>query len=198
MRFCAHGAEGVGSCLPALVLVHGGGLAADSWGLTIEEVNRQAPELTVLAVDLPGRRGKPGDLRTVSIADCVDSIVADIETAGLDDIVIVGHSIAGVTLPGVITKLGNARVREMILAAAFVPVEGATIVDTGPFKSLAHQRVKKGQPSETPRWLARFAYLNGVPRARRRFMTGKLCAESLAILTESVSRQDMPDDVPRT
>ena len=35
--------------LPALVVVHGGGLAADSWELTVEEIHRSAPELTVLA-----------------------------------------------------------------------------------------------------------------------------------------------------
>ena len=35
--------------LPALVLVHGGGHAADCWGPTIEEIVRQAPELEVLA-----------------------------------------------------------------------------------------------------------------------------------------------------
>jgi len=34
--------------LPALVLVHGGGLAADSWELTVQEIQRLAPELTVL------------------------------------------------------------------------------------------------------------------------------------------------------
>ena len=56
--------------LPALVLVHGGGLA----GLTVEEIHRQAPELDVLAVDLPGRRDKPGDLWTLTIADWVDSL----------------------------------------------------------------------------------------------------------------------------
>ena len=32
--------------LPALVLVHGGGLASDSWELTVDEIHRQAPELT--------------------------------------------------------------------------------------------------------------------------------------------------------
>jgi hypothetical protein len=35
--------------LPALVLVHGGGLAADSWDLTVEAIQRLAPELTVLS-----------------------------------------------------------------------------------------------------------------------------------------------------
>src|ERR1700756_1494973 len=86
--------------LPALVLVHGGGLAADSWDLTVDEIHRLVPELTVLAVDLPGRRDKPGDLSEMTIADFVDSLVGDIESAGLEDIVIVGHSIGGMTLPG--------------------------------------------------------------------------------------------------
>jgi pimeloyl-ACP methyl ester carboxylesterase len=52
--------------LPGLVLVHGGGLAADSWELTVEEIHRLAPELSVLALDLPGRRNKPGDLREMT------------------------------------------------------------------------------------------------------------------------------------
>lgn len=37
--------------LPTLVLVHGGGLAADSWELTIDEIHRLAPELAVFARD---------------------------------------------------------------------------------------------------------------------------------------------------
>jgi surfactin synthase thioesterase subunit len=73
----------------------------------------------VLALDMPGRQSKPGDLREMTIADYVDSLVGDIESAGLEDIVIVGHSMRGMTLPGVVTRLGAARVREMIFAAAF-------------------------------------------------------------------------------
>src|ERR1700730_12674873 len=98
--------------LPALVLVHGGGVAADRWELTVDEIHGLAPELTVLALHVRGRRSKPGDLRELTIADFVDSLVGDIESAGLEDIVIVGHSIAGMMLPGVVTKLGAARVRE--------------------------------------------------------------------------------------
>jgi pimeloyl-ACP methyl ester carboxylesterase len=45
--------------LPALVLVHGGGMAADSWDLIVEEIHRLAPELNVLAPDMPGRRSSP-------------------------------------------------------------------------------------------------------------------------------------------
>jgi pimeloyl-ACP methyl ester carboxylesterase len=186
--------------LPALVLVHGGGMAADSWELSVEEIHRLAPELTVRALDMPGRRKKPGDLREMTIAEYVDSLVGDIESAGLEDIVIVGHSMGGMTLPGVAAKLGAARVREMIFAAAFLPPEGTSIVDSSPWllARIARRNVKKNVPSETPKWLARFGYLNGVPSHRRRFMTGKLYAESLRILTENMSRRGMPDDIPRT
>ena len=47
----------------------------DCWDPTVDEIHRQAPELAVLAVDLPGRRGKPGDLTTATIGDWVDSLL---------------------------------------------------------------------------------------------------------------------------
>ncbi len=186
--------------LPALVLVHGGGLAADSWELTIDEIHRLAPELTVVALDMPGRRNKPGDLRKMTIADFVDSLVGDIESAGLKEIVIAGHSMGAMPLPGVAAKLGAARVREMIFAASFLPPEGTSIVDSSPWQiaTIARHRAKTNVPTPTPKWYARFVFLNGVPSHRRRFMTGKLYAESLRILTEKVSRRGMPDDIPRT
>jgi pimeloyl-ACP methyl ester carboxylesterase len=186
--------------LPALVLVHGGGLASDSWDLTIDEIHRLAPELNVLALDMPGRRNKPGDLREMTIGDFVDSLVDDIESAGLTDLVIAGHSLGAMTLPGVVTKLGAARVRETIFAAAFLPPEGTSIVDSAPWllARVARRFAKGGEPRETPAWISRFMYLNGVPSNRRRFMVGKLYPESLRILTENVSRRDMPDDIPRT
>ena len=186
--------------LPALVLVHGGGLAADSWKLTTDEIQRLAPDLTVLARDMPGRRGKPGNLKEMSIADCVDSLIGDIESTGLTDIVIVGHSIGGMTLPGMASKLGTARVRELIFAASFLPPEGETLVDTLPWllAKIARRFAKRGVPRQTPSLLARFAYMNGVPAHRRRFMRGKLYPESLHMLTEKVSWRGMPHDIPRT
>src|SRR5690606_25881978 len=114
--------------LPALVLVHGGVHAADCWDLLVAELGRQDPELRTLAVDLPGRGRTPGDLATATVDQWVHSVVGDIEAAGLGDIVIVGHSMAGVTVPGVVAELGARRVREMVLVSAFVPPQGQAIV----------------------------------------------------------------------
>jgi pimeloyl-ACP methyl ester carboxylesterase len=175
-------------------------MAADSWELTVEEIHRLAPELTVLSLDMPGRLNKPGDLKEMTIANYVDSLVGDIESAGSDAIVIVGHSMGGMLVPGVVTKLGADRVREMIFAAAFLPPEGTSIVDGSPWliARVARRIAKKNVPTATPKWMARFMFMNGVPSHRRRFMAGKLYAESLRILTEKVSRRGMPEEIPRT
>ena len=190
--------------LPALVLVHGGGFAADCWEPTIDVIRSLEPELKVLAVDLPGRRGKPGDLITACVDGWVDSVLSDIEDAALDDLVIVGHSLAGLTVPGVVTKLGSARVREMILAAAQVPANGSALVDTYPgalswyTRRTAKRYVQKGRSGGLPNALARFVFCNGMTPAQRRFTLARSCQESPSIMIEKVDRSGMPDEVPRT
>jgi pimeloyl-ACP methyl ester carboxylesterase len=186
--------------LPDLVLVHGGEHAGDCWEPTLVELRRQAPELRTLAVDLPGHGAKPGNLATVTIGEWVDSVVADIEDAGLGDIVIVGHSMAGVTVPGVVTKLGSARVREMILATAFVPPQGGAIVDTlgGPLAWFARRAARIGNPMKVPELAARYAFCNGMTREQRRFTLSRLHPESARIPAEGVDRSGLPDEVPRT
>ncbi len=185
---------------PDLVLVHGGAHAADCWDLTAAELATQAPELRVLAVDLPGRAGKPADPATVSITDWVNSAVADIDDAGLGDVVVVGHSMAGLTVPGIVAKLGAARVREMIMLAAFIPPQGSSVVDTlrGPLAPLARSArwiERKSYPM--PPALARYAFCNGMTREQRRLTLSQLCMESPNVIFEAVDRGDMPD-VPRT
>jgi pimeloyl-ACP methyl ester carboxylesterase len=186
--------------LPALVLVHGGVHAADCWDLTIAELRRQEPQLETFAVDLPGRRGKPGDLSTATIGQWVESVVDDVERAGFEDIVIVGHSLAGVTLPGVVARLGASRVREMILAAAFIPVQGAAIVDViaGPLAGLARRRAQTDKPLRLPALIARYAFCNGMTRAQRLFAVSHMYEESLRVAIEPVDRSDLPPEVPRT
>jgi pimeloyl-ACP methyl ester carboxylesterase len=187
--------------LPDLVLVHGGAHAADCWELTVAELARQAPELRVLAVNLPGRGNKPADLATVTIAGWVNSAVADIDDAGLGDVVVVGHSMAGLTVPGIVAKLGAPRVREMILLSAFVPPQGRSVVDTlrGPLAPLARSAGRIERKSfPMPPALARFAFCNGMTREQRRLTLSRLCMESPNVIFEPADRGDMPDDVPRT
>ena len=186
---------------PALVLVHGGEHSADCWDLTIDELRRIAPELPVLAVDMPGHGTTPGDLTTVTIPDCVRSAVEQIENAGLDEVIVVGHSLAGLTVPGIVGALGRSRVREMILAAASLPLQGRAIVDTlvGPLAWYVRRAVRLRRPPSTmPNVLSALIFCNGMSRAQRHFTMSRIHNESTTIIAEPVDRSDLPDDVPRT
>ncbi|HXY62987.1 MAG TPA: alpha/beta fold hydrolase [Mycobacterium sp.] len=186
--------------LPDLVLVHGGAHAADCWELTIAELACQEPKLRVLAVDLPGRGRNPADLATVNVAGWVDSVVADVEKAGFHDIVLVGHSMAGITVPGVVARLGPSRVRELILAAAFVPPEGLSVVDVlrGPLAPLARMGVRINKSFKMPIAAANFAFCNGMSQDQRAFALARIYAESPRVIAEAVDRRDLPDEVART
>jgi pimeloyl-ACP methyl ester carboxylesterase len=106
------------------VLIHGGGSTARFWDRAVPQLDRRA-----LAIDLPGRNGKPANFATLSVDDEVDSVVRDIESAAVDGpLVIVAHSSGGLVVPGVVAGLG-ARVAGVVLNAALVPVEGGLGLD---------------------------------------------------------------------
>ena len=186
---------------PALVLVHGGEHSADCWDLTVDELRLREPELPVLSVDMPGHGSTPGDLTTVGIADCVRSAVEQVEAAGLGEVIVVGHSLAGLTVPGMVAKLGSSRVREMILAAACLPVQGTAIVDTlvGPLAWYVRRAVRlRRPPATTPDVMTTLLFCNGMTSAQRRFALSRIHPEATTLIVEAVDRSDLPDDIPRT
>jgi pimeloyl-ACP methyl ester carboxylesterase len=192
--------ESVPMTLPDLVLVHGGAHAADCWDLTIAELACREPELRVLAVDLPGRGRNPADLATVTLADWADSVVADVDEAGFHDVVVVGHSMAGLTVPGVVARLGPLRVRELILAAAFIPPQGSSVVEVlrGPLAPLARLGARINKSFAMPTAAAWFAFCNGMSRDQRRYALARIYGESPRVIVEAVDRRDLPNEVPRT
>lgn len=115
----------------------------------------------------------------MTVGHRVDSAAADIDNAGIGHGVIVGHSMGGLTVPGVVAKLGAARVREIILSAALVPPQGSWLVQTlrGPLVPLARSARRMQRAFPMPRAAACFAFCNGMTRAQRRLTLSRLCAE---------------------
>ncbi len=107
-----------------VVLVHGGSFASSCWDLLLPHLDGP-----VLAVDLPGRGNHPSDLDSVTLAEAASSVASDVDDAGFDEIVLVGHSLAGSTMPGVIDLLAE-RVRHAVFVACTVPEHGTSSFDT--------------------------------------------------------------------
>jgi pimeloyl-ACP methyl ester carboxylesterase len=106
------------------LLIHGGGSTARFWDRLQPHLGRRA-----LAVDLPGRGGKPADLGTLTVDDEAASVLADVDAAGIDDpIVVVAHSSGGLVVPAVVAGLAN-RVDHIVLSAALIPDEGGCGID---------------------------------------------------------------------
>lgn len=81
-----------------------------------------------LAVDLPGRAGRAGDLGSLTVDQEVASVVADVVAADLPSpLVLVAHSSGGLVVPGVVAGLRAAGrpVAHIVLNAALVPAEGS-------------------------------------------------------------------------
>lgn len=115
---------------------------------------------------------------------------------------IVGHSTAGLIVPGVVTKLGSARVREMILAAAFAPPHGTALVDTFPgllgwyARRESVSKARKGKAATMPTVWATFTFCNGMTRAQRSFVRERLYPDSPTVVLESVDRSASPRASP--
>jgi pimeloyl-ACP methyl ester carboxylesterase len=185
----------------ALVLVHGGQHTGRCWEPTVRELARVAPGVRTLSVDLPGRGRTPGDLSTLTIGDCVDSVVAQIDEAGLDKVVLVGHSMAGLTVPGVATKLGPERVQRLIMVTCCIPKQGQTVIDSlvGPFKPMAARAARSGKPAKPmPKLAANIMFCNGMTADQKSFVHSQLCAEASTITAEPVDRSGLSPDIPRT
>jgi pimeloyl-ACP methyl ester carboxylesterase len=116
----ATGGKNFDPALPAVVFVHGAGLDRTVWALQTRYFAHHGH--TVLAVDLPGH-GKSEGPPLDSIPTMGDWLASLIDTAGLDEATLVGHSMGALVALECAARHGS-KVRSLVLigAAAAMPV----------------------------------------------------------------------------
>ncbi|MDN5747300.1 MAG: alpha/beta hydrolase [Pseudonocardia sp.] len=102
-----------------IVLVHGAWHDGSSWASVVAELTARGHDAR--AVDLPADR--PG----AGYQDYTDAVLDAVGPA--DRVVLVGHSLGGLTTPVVAQRIGPGRVAGLVLVAALVPRPGASWQD---------------------------------------------------------------------
>jgi pimeloyl-ACP methyl ester carboxylesterase len=175
------------------VLVHGGTFAGSCWDLMVPYLDAPA-----VAVDLPGRGNRPADLATVTIADFVDAVVDEIEQRDLYDVVLVGHSLAGITLPGVAARVPE-RLARLVFVAATVPEHGENILSSLDVETLqvAEESASAAEVMPAEDWV-RASFCNDMDESLTQWTLARMGPEANGVMTEPVDLSGMSGAVART
>lgn len=113
------------------VFLHGGGQGSWVWDETIAAIARQSGgSAQCLALDAPGCGIKRGaDTASYAFADTTRELLADIEAAGMSDVVLVGHSQAGMTIPHMAELAPAGMIGRIVYATCSAPLPGLTTLD---------------------------------------------------------------------
>jgi pimeloyl-ACP methyl ester carboxylesterase len=176
-----------------IVLVHGGGLDSRCWDPTRELL--AAPNI---AVDLPGRGAHPAELASVTFASCAEAVRDDVDAAGFDEIVLVGHSLAGCSMPATIGLLGD-RVRHAVFVACTVPEDGRSAFDTlePEIQAIARQAAPD-EPQAMDGELAKIVLGNDLTEEQFAFCVARLVPEAPNLTNEPVDLAPLRRSLPTT
>jgi pimeloyl-ACP methyl ester carboxylesterase len=178
----------------SFVLIHGATLGANCWDLLTPLLEGE-----VLAVDLPGRGSRAGvDIRTVTLDDCGKAVAADIVQHDLTDVVLVGHSFGGVTVPRVMSLLPD-RIRHVVLLSAVVPEDGTRVLDQ--IDPDVRTSVEAGIADGVYRVdvdAARYMLCNDADQEQSEFILSRLVDDAAAMLAETVDLSGYRQPIPRT
>jgi pimeloyl-ACP methyl ester carboxylesterase len=181
------------------VLVHGGGCDRRCWSRMTPHLARPA-----LAVDLPGRGSHPADLGDVHLADFVAAVAGEIEQRDLHDVVLVGHSLAGITLPGVAAAVPD-RVSRLVFISCAIPPPPMSVLDClGSFSPAAADIVDQLGPDVLTTTgtlhpdLAAAMFCNDMDDEQLAFTLGIMVPESFQVVSEPTSPTGLPPAQPCT
>lgn len=115
------------------VLVHGAWGGGQSYDQTAEDLRAAGHE--VLVAQLTGLGSRSAELHPgITLTDHIDDVCGQVEQAGFDRFILVGHSYGGMVITGVAARLG-ARIDAIAYLDAFLPLDGESLWDvTGEFE----------------------------------------------------------------
>lgn len=112
-----------------VVLIHGAMHGAWCWERVIPFLQADPRVAVVRAIDLPGHGEEVGRMPTdeITLDDYVDEVVRTIEQGALRNIVLVGHSLGGITITPVADRVPD-RIERLVYLTTICPPAGADVL----------------------------------------------------------------------
>ena len=172
-----------------VVLVHGGAHAAWCWERLVPRLEARTRVDSVLALDLPGHGARIDErpIEDITVADYVDAVVGAVEAADVGDVVLVGHSLAGITITPAAQRLVG-RLRRVIYLSTSNPPAGSSITDL-----MGDPRSPLSRAED-----ARSMFANDLSDVDAQWMLERLGPEPPRPMEEPVVVDRPPSDVPST
>jgi pimeloyl-ACP methyl ester carboxylesterase len=180
--------------MSTFVLVHGGAHGAWCWSPLVPFL-----EAPALAVDLPGRGTRPAAVEKLTSADFAASVVADIEKNDLGDVILVGHSMAGMTLPRVADAVPD-RLERLVFVSCSVPRDGENVISLldPAIRAMAEQQMGETFSTGFTEDVARQMFCNDMDEVQTRFVLDHIGPEAPGIVTEPVDLSGLRHPIPRS
>lgn len=176
------------------VLVHGGAHGAWCWERMVPHLKARA-----VAIDLPGRGSRPAPLEEVGLDDWVDAVVETIDGLAPDPVMLIGHSLAGVTLPRVADRIPQ-KIKHLVFVSCSVPPEGRSVIDilSPEVRPLAEASLKDRVASALSGEIARSMFCTDMDEEQTRFVLDHLVAEAWSPMLEPSRLAGLGHGVPMT
>jgi pimeloyl-ACP methyl ester carboxylesterase len=113
------------------LFLHGGGQGGWVWEETITALRLQDAGMigTTMALDMPGCGSKRGrDTATMSLSQACEELAHDIDSTGVKDAILVGHSQAGTVMPQLAAARPHA-VHHLVYVSCCAPAPGQTVLE---------------------------------------------------------------------
>ena len=188
-----------------LVLLHGGNHGSWCWKPFVEALNQQPGCFKrVITLDMPGCGKKRGrDVASLRLDDVVKELNDDLHALGVNQAVLLGHSIAGVVLPMMVLAAPQLYSQLVYLACA-LPSEGQSILEllgtTLHGESPEHVGWPLDPVQTTPQALAVAMFGQDLSEQTLSWLLSEVSQDTtpLCVATDSISREGYQGSIPAT
>lgn len=175
--------------MASFVLIHGAAHGAWCWDRLLPHLSSSPRVEEVVAVDLVGHGARLDEKpqETISRAAYVEDVVQAIEERDLRDVVLVGHSLAGITVPEAAGRVAP-RMRRLVYLATAHPEPGRSVEDL-----MKHPLSPLSRGADLERM-----FCNDLDAEATAWLLARLGPEPAGPMREPVPAVALPEGLPST